>query len=107
MVTADARLANALAATEHGGSVGLLGGFVSERHVGQHRGLFDLSSRTWPPDVKHGLRTPGLLILSTVGLVWSIIGVRSVPVDEVAIATNKEAILDRARSWPRLPANSK
>ncbi|MCY4353635.1 MAG: type II toxin-antitoxin system VapC family toxin [Truepera sp.] len=30
VVTADARLANALAATEHGGSVGLLGGFVSE-----------------------------------------------------------------------------
>ena len=30
VVTADARLANALAATEHGRSVGLLGGFVSE-----------------------------------------------------------------------------
>ncbi len=30
VVTADARLANALAATKHGGSVGLLGDFVSE-----------------------------------------------------------------------------
>ncbi|MDE0098771.1 MAG: type II toxin-antitoxin system VapC family toxin [Truepera sp.] len=30
VVTADARLANALAATEHGRSVGLLGGFASE-----------------------------------------------------------------------------
>ena len=30
VVTADARLANALAETEHGRSVGLLGGFVSE-----------------------------------------------------------------------------
>ena len=56
--------------------------------------LFDLLSRTWLPEAKHGLRTPGLLILSTVGLVRSIItGIRSVPVDEVAIATNREAIL--------------
>ena len=63
----------------------------------------NLLSREWLPDAKHGLLT-----LSTVGLVWSIIiGVRSVPVDEVAIVTNKETILNRVRSWPRSLADSK